>query len=69
MQSHSNKNLLNITLMDTYIFNAYFLGSPKQQITVKANSRFSAYGKATILALRINSNLDLVELEKTIYHF
>jgi hypothetical protein len=55
--------------MDTYIFNAYFLGSPKQQITVKANSRFSAYGKATILALRINSNLDLVELEKTIYHF
>ena len=55
--------------MDTYIFTAYFLGSPKQEITVKAKTRFSAYGKATLLALKINSNLDLVELEKTIYHF
>lgn len=55
--------------MDTYIFNAYFLGSEKRQIMVKANSRFSAYGKATLLALKISSNLDLIELEKTIYHF
>lgn len=55
--------------MDTYIFNAYYFGGTKKEIIVKANSRFSAYGKATILATQYNTNLDLVELEKTIYHF
>lgn len=55
--------------MDTYIFYAYFFDGSKHEITVKANSRFSAYGKATLLALQISSNLDLIELEKSIYHF
>lgn len=32
--------------MDTYIFNAYYFGGEKKEIIVKANSRFSAYGKA-----------------------
>lgn len=59
----------NLFIMDTYIFNAYFFGGQKQEIIVKAKSRFSAYGKATIEALKINSNLDFVELEKSIYHF
>jgi hypothetical protein len=55
--------------MDTYIFNAYFFDGSKHEISVKANSRFSAYGKATLLALKISSNLNLIELEKTTYHF
>jgi len=55
--------------MDTYIFNAYYFGGEKKEIKIKANSIFSAYGKATILATQYNNNLDLVELEKTIYHF
>lgn len=55
--------------MNTYIFNAYFFDGTKHEITVNANSRFSAYGKATLLALAISSNLDLIELEKTTYHF
>lgn len=53
--------------MDTYIFKAYYFGGEKKEIIVKANSRFSAYGKATILATKHSTNLDLVELEKTIY--
>lgn len=55
--------------MDTYIFNAYYFGGTKKEIIVKSNSRFSAYGKATVMALKFSNNLDLVELEKTIYHF
>lgn len=55
--------------MDTYLFSAHFFDGSTHKITVKANSRFSAYGKATLLALKISSNLDLVELEKSIYHF
>jgi hypothetical protein len=55
--------------MDTYIFNAYYYGGEKREIKVKANSSFSAYGKATVMALKFSNNLDLVELEKTIYHF
>jgi hypothetical protein len=54
--------------MDTYIFNAYYFGGEKKEITVKANSRFSAYGKATVMALKFSNNLDLIELEKSIYH-
>jgi hypothetical protein len=54
--------------MDTYIFNAYYFGGEKKEIKIKANSIFSAYGKATIMAIKFNNNLDLVELEKTIYH-
>ena len=54
--------------MDTYIFNAYYFGGEKREIIVKANSRFSAYGKATILATQYSTNLDLIELEKSIYH-
>jgi hypothetical protein len=54
--------------VDTYIFNAYYLGGEKKEIIVKANSRFSAYGKATVMAIRFNNNLDLIELEKSIYH-
>lgn len=55
--------------MDTYIFKAYFFGGEKKEIIVKSKTRFSAYGKAIHLALKINTNLDLVELEKTIIHF
>lgn len=54
--------------MDTYIFNAYYFGGEKKEIIVKANSSFSAYGKATIIALKFSNNLDLIELEKSIYH-
>lgn len=55
--------------MDTYIFNAYYFGGTKKEIIVKAKSRFTAYAKATILATQFSTNLDLVELEKTIYQF
>lgn len=59
---------LNKFKMDTYIFNAYYIGGEKKEIIVKANSRFSAYGKATTIALKFSNNLDLIELEKSIYH-
>lgn len=54
--------------MDTYIFYAYYFGGTKREIIVKSNSRFSAYGKATILATKYDTNLDFIELEKSIYH-
>lgn len=55
--------------MDTYIFNVYYFSGEKRQITVKSKNRFSAYNKATNLALKIKNNLELIELEKTIIHF
>ena len=55
--------------MDIYIFTAYFLGSPKQEITVNANSRFTAYARAIEKALEINSNLHSVYLEKITFKF
>jgi hypothetical protein len=55
--------------MDLYIFTAYFYDGTKQKISVNANSRFTAYAKATAKAIGIKNDLDLVELEKITFKF
>ena len=56
--------------MDIYIFSAYYFDqTEKQIIKVNANSRFTAYCKANVLALQFSTNLDLIELEKVTYKF
>ena len=46
----------------TYIFSIYYLNDKTRLINIKASTRAKAYQKARIKAIKINNNLDFVEL-------
>ena len=46
----------------TYIFSVYYLNDKTRLINIKASTRAKAYQKARIKAIKINNNLDFVEL-------
>lgn len=48
--------------MQNYIFTAYYYDSDIKNIKVKASTRAKAYEKARIKAIKINNNLDFIEL-------
>ena len=48
--------------MQDYIFSAYYYHEPATLIKVKASTRAKAYKLARAKAIRINNDLDLIEL-------
>jgi len=51
-----------ITNNQTYIFSVYYLNDKTKLISIKASTRAKAYEKARIKAIKLNNNLDFVEL-------
>jgi hypothetical protein len=60
------KDMKNIKTLDVYLFDVYYLNSNMRQIKVKSISRHKAYAIARIKAIKINNNLDFVELNNVL---
>jgi len=56
----------NPKIQAIYVFDIYYLNSNTKQIKVRASSRHKAYEMARNKAIKINNNLDFVELNNVL---